>query len=738
MTRFVPVTVLVVVLAASRLAGAQSTGGSGLPNSATIVFSHLQVSVDGDFVETEQNSTDRLHYFNLAHCNCAKLGSGTEKTFKYLVQETAQSGLHVPVDFWVGNACATDANRTSNPPMCKRVATLGDLDADLYPGGSYIDFNIFDVINGSLHAGEPCQQLETAFPIYALVSTTGSADTYDYQTSQNAGTVQGENGGNGVDTKPPPLPTGIKAVGGESGIRLSWTPPTSNNTDIAYYQALCATVDDLPARSRDQEPQYVTTASLCAPADNAKDPDLVASDIAASETDAAVTAPTGDFGALKDTFICGHTDSGTASSLSIGGLKNGQPYKVILLSIDRYGNYTGTYLTSTVTPIPSTDFWEDLQERNSKVEGGLCLLAETYGDDSSLTHALRSFRDDTLRGSGAGRWLADAYYATLGTLGGLVHGSVVRRAIAGVVLAPVVVVALAWHALGLPVLALLVALAWLWRRRALPRWLVRTAPALAALAIATPARAGGYQPYWENSDITADENAAPDDPDLVKWNVGLKLGPYVPQIDAHFAAKPGPYEAMFGGYHMLVLVDVERVIWSGFGQVTVGASAGYWQKTARAYTIDGMPGDPTRPRASDTNKFRLIPTALTVGYRFTMLDDEYGIPVVPYVRGGLSYYVWSIQQADGSFASACKDGSDAEGCDTTKGLGASLGVQGAIGVAIRAERIDASAATSMRQSGIQHAGIFGELSMAKVDGFGSEKKLSVGDRTWFAGVNFEF
>jgi hypothetical protein len=76
--------------------------------------------------------------------------------------------------------------------------------------------------------------------------------------------------------------------------------------------------------------------------------------------------------------------------------------------------------------------------------------------------------------------------------------------------------------------------------------------------------------------------------------------------------------------------------------------------------------------------------------------------------------------------------------DRAYALGASLGLTGAIGLAIRAERIDASAALSMRQSGIQHAGIYGELSIAKVDGFGSDTKLSVGDRTWFAGVDFEF
>ena len=78
------------------------------------------------------------------------------------------------------------------------------------------------------------------------------------------------------------------------------------------------------------------------------------------------------------------------------------------------------------------------------------------------------------------------------------------------------------------------------------------------------------------------------------------------------------------------------------------------------------------------------------------------------------------------------------GCSSTKALGGSLGVQGSIGLAVRAERIDPSTANSMRLSGIQHVGIYGELSLAKVDGFGSESKLSVGDRTWFAGINFEF
>ena len=77
-------------------------------------------------------------------------------------------------------------------------------------------------------------------------------------------------------------------------------------------------------------------------------------------------------------------------------------------------------------------------------------------------------------------------------------------------------------------------------------------------------------------------------------------------------------------------------------------------------------------------------------------------------------------------------------CDTTTAAGASLGFVGSVGLALRAERIDSAAARSMRESGIEHAGFYAEYSVGKVDGFGNDKKLSVGDATWFVGIDFEF
>jgi hypothetical protein len=249
------------------------------------------------------------------------------------------------------------------------------------------------------------------------------------------------------------------------------------------------------------------------------------------------------------------------------------------------------------------------------------------------------------------------------------------------------------------------------------------------------ARAQGPAPYWEGEDAGAD---AGEDEDEVTWHAGLRVGPYTPDVDKQLGQSPGPYADMFGGARYTPMLDVDRILWRPMGQLGVGGSIGYMQKTAKAWVEGSMPGDPERMRSpGDENTFRLIPLALTATYRFTYLDDEFGVPLVPYVRGGLAYYIWWVR-TNGKTAGACWDGTHTQGCDSDPGRGASLGFVGSIGLAIRAERIDSDAASSMKQSGIQHAGFYGELSMAKVDGFGNEFKLSVGDTTWFAGVNFEF
>jgi hypothetical protein len=758
MTRYVSVTVLVMVLlAGGRVASAQvTTPPAGLPDGETITFNELKIHEKNSqapvFPISDPQSS--WNYFNLAHCQCAAPGISHkspyyEDTFQYLLKIATPSSMTdgSEVQIWTGTDCSNNLTQADD---CTQLPGAGTVDTIKISMTTRPDISVFGLMAPTpkaTHTVADCAVTGSAAStgtVWLLVNDDGGPP--EYSTSQPIP----------IDKGPPPLPTGIGARGGEGAIELSWTAPT-DTSDLDTYQALCALASNpaTPGKTTGQPtPRYITAASLCEATDPMTAVTLTAVALAPPEdgVDAAAGfTPTGRLQTLDPMFLCGETRSPTATGLRIDGLENGVPYNVVLLAMDKFGNATGAYFTSAITPIPSTDFWEDLEGRHSKVDGGLCLLAETYGDDSALTGALRAFRDDTLGGSRAGRWLSHAYYATLGRLGSYVHGSIAARVVAAILLAPLVALALAWHWLSLPGLLGLLALVWLWRRRgvALLRRVLRSraAPRIAApLALVLSlvpgrAHAGGYQPYWENSNIPDEQTqVAADDPSLVTWLVGIRVGPYVPQIDKHFAAKPGPYAQMFVGTHIMAMLDVDRVLWTGYGQVAVGVSVGYMQNTARSFTMDSMASDPKRARATDDNKFALIPTALTATYRFTMLDDDYGIPIVPYARAGLSYYLWWVSDSNG-FATVCKDGSDKATnptCDKDRALGGSLGLQGSIGLSIRAERIDSSAAISMRQSGIQHAGIYGELSIAKVDGFGSETKLSVGDRTWFAGVDFEF
>lgn len=719
-----------VCLVLAGMFAATTAHAEGLPNGAVLEFRRLYIKENGGGFQEPSTSDVLRMYLNQAHCVCAASGAGNEQEIEWELALNPQvtTGLGKPISLWVGTNCSDDIQR---PMTCKQTGTIADIDM-LAVSTARGSWNLADLINGTSTTSN-CAGIDKA-TAWALVDTDGNG-TPDYNLPKDVGSTSSP--AVTVDTTPPPLPTDFKAQSAEGGVRLSWTLPTANMTDIKYFQALCADADGNPREGTATAPRYQTAGGLCGvnlvpvlePSAIEGEGDLV------TEMDLPEGLRT-----LDNAFLCGESTESTATGMLIDGLANGTSYKIVLLSVDYAGNFTGTYFDQEITPQPATDFWEDLHDRGSDVEGGFCLLAETYGTNSPLTNLLRAFRDETL---GGGSLLTRAYYATLGKLGGLVHGSLALRIVAAIVLAPLVLVALLWHVLTLPGLLALVALGIAWRKRwlKLPRFAASaatSAPLVLAGVLLVPAvaRAQGPAPYWDGED--AGGETAADDEDQVTWHAGLRVGPYMPDIDKQFGQSPGPYEDMFGGARYTPMLDVDRFLWHPMGQLGIGASIGYMQKTAKAWVEGSMPGDPERMRSpGDENTFRLIPLALTATYRFTYLDGEFGVPLVPYVRGGLAYYMWWVR-TNGKTAGACWDGTHTQGCDSDPGRGASVGLVGSIGLAIRAERIDANAASSMKQSGILHAGFYGELSMAKVDGFGSDTKLSVGDTTWFAGVNFEF
>jgi hypothetical protein len=726
------------VLLAFLCLGASISRAEDLPGGASVEFGRLFIHPNNDpALKEPETEAQQWQYFNYAHCTCSQSNGSTPiagfNEFEFGIEilvKNLTTPIDTPIELWAGTSCADEMLRPNN---CEKVGTTENITVVSGNNGVTKSIPVFNFMSPKTVTMESptCNEVDVMQNLFALADSDMNA-SLDYSVSKPIN----------IDTKAPDQPTNYRVAGAENAIEISWTPP-ADTSDVYYYQAFCAKVlSQTPGKDSGRPaPRYQSGKMLC---NNTDVPFFLSMSLDNSTPDSdagtGVMEPPG-WSDGDPIYLCAENGTPTAQGIRIEGLENGTEYLIGVLVMDQAGNAQGTHFTTVVKPQPATDFWEDLHDQGSDVEGGFCLLSQTYGDSGPLTGALRSFRDNTLADTFYGRWLVDVYYGTIGRID--LHGSLVLRIVVGIVLLPLVVLALLWHLLTLPGLLGMFALLYLVRRRKLVLARVATASTIAVIAL-VPTRAHAQSPYWEHNDFTEPQSdLPPGDPERVHWHAGIRLGPYVPGIDAQLGMPvgkyDGPYEQMFGGYSILPMLDVDYFFLRGFGQFGVGASLGYMGKKERAWLADSDPMDPDRQRSSgDWNKFRLFPFSINAVYRFTYLDDNYGVPVVPYARGGLAYYVWWITAPNGDFAKSCVGPNTSTDCAKTTAAGASLGVVGSVGLALRAERVDASAARSMRESGIEHAGFYAEYSIGKVDGFGSDKKLSVGAATWFAGVDFEF
>jgi hypothetical protein len=697
----------------------------------------------------ESNEQDRIDFFNYAHCQCAyeelapddPESSGIFKVELRLLDFGYQF-MSDSAKLVVGTSCDDDDLENRN---CVEIATIPDVTVDLRDAPEFeIRSNDF-----MFPREDGCDPEDN--------EADGVSNVWLTFDAENDGRIDSSiTADYPFDAEPPPLPANIRATPGEDAINVRWDPLESQQSEVYGFQVLCGKADGSPAFATPKdEPEYDTPFLLCGsttPQDLFPDPGNTPGVDAGpgEEPDAGAGPDAGTVRAadlpdwmanLDQRYICGWAGS-TEKSLRITGLENGVAYRVALLSVDDARNVVGRDL-GEVTPQAVTDFWEDYHDQGGSADGGICLVTSTFGDGSGMTQALRDFRDRTLAASSVGRMLIETYYDYVAPLGVHAERSVAIRAVAVAILAPLAGLAAFWEYTSLPVKLLvllgLVLLRRAWRRRrAAPAAAARITvlrPALAAAAVlvacawAAPA-AAQTDPYWE--DFGTEVYVERPEVAVSYWNAGIKIGPYTPDVDTEFMTSPGPYERMYGGAAIMGLIDVERFFLFPLGQVGIAGSLGYAQKTANAFATcpandpDCMPD--TRADGDKTS-FRLVPMALSAVYRFTLLDDQWKVPLVPYARAGLSYYLWWITAPDGSL-------SEIEG---DRALGASLGWQGSVGLAVRAERLDPQSARSLRNDlGIEHAGFYGELMYADVGGFGAEGKLQVGALTWFAGLNFEF
>jgi hypothetical protein len=281
---------------------------------------------------------------------------------------------------------------------------------------------------------------------------------------------------------------------------------------------------------------------------------------------------------------------------------------------------------------------------------------------------------------------------------------------------------------------------------------------LSGTALAKPSLKEEERPYGTTQPPKFGENAPRNYQSSQWFAFELKMGSYTPDIDS----SPGlngatPFADLFNPQgttgrpagRLLTSLEFDVQFYRKVGSIGVGTSIGYYRRTTHSFQYPGG-GEPTTVngrvqtctvnvdcvRSGDQTALNIIPLELMLVYRFDWLMLRYRVPFVPYVKIGLAYYIWIIENGGGagsvaSWTSPTGDKSD--------GYGGTFGWVINPGLAFQLDVIDSRAARAMdAELGINHSYLFAELHYADISGFGASDKLVLSDLSWNVGLAFEF
>jgi hypothetical protein len=238
--------------------------------------------------------------------------------------------------------------------------------------------------------------------------------------------------------------------------------------------------------------------------------------------------------------------------------------------------------------------------------------------------------------------------------------------------------------------------------------------------------------------------------------VELKFGSYSPDIDSSPGLTGKPFSDLFQsqtgtsvgqrpGGRLLTSLEFDWQIfhWPKIGSLGLGATVGITHRTTHSFEFV-MGGDGTMTscvvpmcvRSGDETALNVMPFTLEVVYRFDVLANRYHIPIVPYVKGGLGYYLWWMTNGSGDLSHALNPNPDGS---FDAAIGGTFGLVAHPGIALQLDILDATAARTIdNEIGINHSYLFAELAVAWITGFGASNKLVLSDTAWNAGIAFEF
>ena len=208
-----------------------------------------------------------------------------------------------------------------------------------------------------------------------------------------------------------------------------------------------------------------------------------------------------------------------------------------------------------------------------------------------------------------------------------------------------------------------------------------------------------------------------------RFAVELKFGPYYPGVDT----EPGvgdPYERVFGNESpFMFLAEFDWEFWQPRGVILgLGVLGGYFQDTAKGLDPD------TGERAGEETALKVLPGHLDLVLRVDALPRYTKVPLVPFVKAGLSYYIWWIT-----------NGSGLGRVDGATGYGGTWGWNFSAGLMLLLDFLEPAAARTFdHEVGVNHSYVYADFFLARIDNFGARNKLTLSAMTWTVGLAIEF
>jgi hypothetical protein len=209
-----------------------------------------------------------------------------------------------------------------------------------------------------------------------------------------------------------------------------------------------------------------------------------------------------------------------------------------------------------------------------------------------------------------------------------------------------------------------------------------------------------------------------------RFAVELKWGPYYPDVDTEPGVVGSPYKDVFGEkqtVQFLAEFDWQFVRIPGviFG---VGLLAGVFKDSGKGLDPD------TGERSGEETTITVLPGHLDAVIRIDALPRYTKVPLVPFVKAGISYYIWWVENGRGL---ARHEGS--------KGWGGTFGWNFSAGCMLLLDIFEPGAARTFDQEvGVNNSYLYADFFLARIDGFGNPNKLNLSDITWTVGLAIEF